>query len=209
MPSGDGVRGLPSHASHEYGECKWTMPRASWRPRHVPMTLASGSVLTHAGSGGAVVPPHAARMPQARSALIEAESIPFTGAWRYRSRLGRAAPPGVLQNAGMRTRLQRMYRFEAAHFLPKVPPGHKCARMHGHSYQIDLVIEGDVDPELGWVIDFAEIDEHATPLVRRLDHQVLNEIDGLANPTSELLAVWWWQHLVATLPQLVEVVVSE
>lgn len=102
-----------------------------------------------------------------------------------------------------------MYRFEAAHFLPKVPAGHKCARVHGHSYRIEVVIEGEVDPERGWVMDFAAIDEHAVPLVRLLDHQVLNEIDGLANPTSELLAAWWWSRLKATLPELVEVVVSE
>ena len=109
----------------------------------------------------------------------------------------------------MRTRLERIYRFEAAHFLPRVPPGHKCARMHGHSYCIEVVIEGEIDPERGWVLDFAEIDEQAAPLQRQLDHQVLNEIDGLANPTSELLAVWWWVKLVARLPGLVEVVVSE
>ncbi len=109
----------------------------------------------------------------------------------------------------MRTRLERSYRFEAAHFLPKVPAGHKCARMHGHSYQIEIVIEGEVDPQLGWVMDFAEIDEHVQPLVRRLDHQVLNEVDGLANPTSELLAIWWWERLVTTLPGLAEVTVAE
>jgi 6-pyruvoyltetrahydropterin/6-carboxytetrahydropterin synthase len=109
----------------------------------------------------------------------------------------------------MRARLQRSYRFEAAHFLPKVPPGHRCARMHGHSYLIEIVIEGEVDPELGWLIDFAEIDEQAGPLVRQLDHQVLNEIEGLANPTSELLAAWWWYRLVPGLPKLCEVVVSE
>ena len=108
----------------------------------------------------------------------------------------------------MAFRLERSYRFEAAHFLPKVPPGHKCARMHGHSYQIDVTIEGEIDPERGWVMDFAAIDEHAMPLVRQLDHQVLNEIDGLANPTSELLARWWWQRLAA-LAGLVEVGVSE
>jgi 6-pyruvoyltetrahydropterin/6-carboxytetrahydropterin synthase len=109
----------------------------------------------------------------------------------------------------MRTRLERSYRFEAAHFLPKVPPGHKCARMHGHSYQIEIAIEGEIDPERGWLVDFAAIDEHATPLVRELDHHVLNEIDGLANPTSELLAVWLWQRLSPTLAGLVEVAVSE
>ena len=81
--------------------------------------------------------------------------------------------------------------------------------MHGHSYRIDVVIEGEVDPELGWVIDFADIDEHAMPLVHLLDHQTLNEIDGLANPTSELLAAWWWKRLAPRLPGLVEVVVSE
>ncbi len=109
----------------------------------------------------------------------------------------------------MRTRLERIYRFEAAHFLPKVPAGHKCARMHGHSYVIEVVIDGDIDPELGWVMDFAEIDEHVNPFVRALDHHVLNEIDGLANPTSELLAVWLWQRIAPKLPGLVEVVVSE
>ncbi|MCX5744948.1 MAG: 6-carboxytetrahydropterin synthase QueD [Proteobacteria bacterium] len=109
----------------------------------------------------------------------------------------------------MRTRLERSYRFESAHFLPKVPPGHKCARMHGHSYLVEIIIEGEVDPDRGWVMDFAEIDEHVTPLVKRLDHQVLNEIDGLANPTSELLAVWLWDRIAGGLSPLVEVVVSE
>jgi 6-pyruvoyltetrahydropterin/6-carboxytetrahydropterin synthase len=109
----------------------------------------------------------------------------------------------------MRARLERSYQFEAAHFLPRVPPGHKCARMHGHSYVIEVAVEGEIDPELGWLIDFADIDEHAAPLVRMLDHQVLNEIEGLANPTSELLAAWWWQRLAPGLPQLCEVVVSE
>jgi 6-pyruvoyltetrahydropterin/6-carboxytetrahydropterin synthase len=114
----------------------------------------------------------------------------------------------MLELARMRMRLERSYRFEAAHFLPKVPPGHKCARMHGHSYAIDVAIEGETDPERGWLIDFADIDDAAMPLVRQLDHQILNEIDGLTNPTSELLAAWWWQRLAKVLP-LVEIVVSE
>jgi 6-pyruvoyltetrahydropterin/6-carboxytetrahydropterin synthase len=106
-------------------------------------------------------------------------------------------------------RLERSYRFEAAHFLPRVPPGHKCARMHGHSYHVEIAIEGELDPERGWVMDFAEIDEHVAPLVRQLDHQVLNEVEGLSNPTSELLARWWWQRLATWLPGLCEVCVSE
>jgi 6-pyruvoyltetrahydropterin/6-carboxytetrahydropterin synthase len=81
--------------------------------------------------------------------------------------------------------------------------------MHGHSFNVDVTIEGEIDPERGWVMDFAEIDEHVGPLVRMLDHQVLNEIDGLANPTSELLAVWLWERLAPGLAGLVEVAVSE
>lgn len=109
----------------------------------------------------------------------------------------------------MRTRLERSYRFEAAHYLPKVAPGHKCARMHGHSYLIQVTLEGEIDPEHGWLLDFGELDAHADRLVAALDHRVLNEIEGLANPTSELLAVWWWQKLAPAVPQLCEVAVSE
>ena len=115
----------------------------------------------------------------------------------------------MLHMARMRTRLERTYRFEAAHFLPKVPPGHKCARMHGHSYQVDVAIEGEIGGETGWLMDFSDIDEHVMPLIKKLDHQVLNEVEDLANPTSELLAVWLWKRLVTTLPGLAEVVVSE
>ena len=109
----------------------------------------------------------------------------------------------------MRTRLQRDYRFEAAHFLPAVPPGHKCARMHGHSYMVTVTIEGEIDPATGWLIDFAEIDERVGPVIRAIDHRVLNEIDGLANPTSELLAMWLWKRIVDAVPGLVELTVAE
>ena len=109
----------------------------------------------------------------------------------------------------MRTRLQRDYRFEAAHHLPKVPPGHKCARLHGHSYFLIVEVEGDIDPDAGWVIDFATIDEVVAPLVRRLDHRVLNELVGLENPTSEVLAAWLWSMLKRDLPLLSRVTVSE
>ena len=109
----------------------------------------------------------------------------------------------------MRARLERTYRFEAAHFLPKVAAGHKCARMHGHSYIVEVAVEGELDPELGWLLDFGEVDALATPLVELLDHRVLNEIEGLENPTSEILATWWWKRLAPGLPQLCEVSVSE
>lgn len=109
----------------------------------------------------------------------------------------------------MPTRLERTYRFEAAHFLPRVPPGHKCARMHGHSYTVDVILEGTVDAELGWLLDFGDLDAIVMPLVDELDHRVLNEIEGLANPTSELLSLWFWKRLRPTLPTLVEIVTCE
>jgi 6-pyruvoyltetrahydropterin/6-carboxytetrahydropterin synthase len=74
---------------------------------------------------------------------------------------------------------------------------------------VEVIIEGEVDPDLGWVMDFSAIDEHVTPLVKQLDHQVLNEIAGLSNPTSELLAVWLWDRIKPSLAVLVEVIVSE
>lgn len=109
----------------------------------------------------------------------------------------------------MRSRLVRSFRFESAHFLPKVPPGHKCARVHGHSYEVEVVIEGEIDPERGWVMDFSTISEHVSPLITSLDHRLLNELPGLENPTTELLAVWLWDKLAPGLPELVELSISE
>lgn len=110
--------------------------------------------------------------------------------------------------SAMRTRLERDYRFEAAHFLPKVPAGHKCGKLHGHSYLIRVTIEGPIDPETGWLMDFAELDAVVRPLIERLDHHTLNEVGGLENPTSELLAAWFFDHLKGKLP-VTEIMVSE
>ncbi len=101
------------------------------------------------------------------------------------------------------------FTIEAAHRLPHVPEGHKCARLHGHSFRIDLHVRGRVDPTKGWVMDFADIKQAFQPLYDQLDHHYLNEVEGLANPTSEHLARWIWQRLVLTLPQLCRVVVNE
>ncbi len=105
-------------------------------------------------------------------------------------------------------RLSRDYRFEAAHFLPRVPAGHQCRRMHGHSYAVQVTIEGEPDAQRGWIMDFAAMDEVVEPVMRRLDHQVLNEVPGLDNPTAELLAGWIWRELEGRLP-LVEIQVAE
>jgi 6-pyruvoyltetrahydropterin/6-carboxytetrahydropterin synthase len=109
----------------------------------------------------------------------------------------------------MRCELVCDYKFESAHRLPRVPSGHKCARMHGHSYQLKVTVEGELDPERGWLIDFAEVDGIVRPVVGELDHRVLNEIEGLDNPTCELVAVWLWRRLAPALPGLAAIEVAE
>lgn len=99
--------------------------------------------------------------------------------------------------------------FEAAHRLPNVPPGHKCARLHGHSFRVSIHVSGPVDPHLGWVMDFGDIKSAFGPLYDRLDHYYLNEIEGLENPTSEVLARWIWQRLAPDLPLLSAVHIHE
>lgn len=108
-----------------------------------------------------------------------------------------------------RVRLSRSFRFEAAHRLPNVPAGHKCSRLHGHSFRVELVCEGEVDPHLGWLVDFAEIKRAFDPLLMRLDHHYLNEIEGLDNPTAENIARWIWDRLKRSLPPLAQVNVAE
>jgi 6-pyruvoyltetrahydropterin/6-carboxytetrahydropterin synthase len=109
----------------------------------------------------------------------------------------------------MRTRLVKDFQFEAAHRLPRVPEGHKCGRLHGHSFKIQVEIAGEVDPETGWLLDYADIAGAFRPLHEILDHRYLNEIEGLENPTSEVLAAWIWQRLISSLPQLARVTVQE
>lgn len=105
--------------------------------------------------------------------------------------------------------LKREYRFESAHYLPKVPPGHKCARMHGHSYRVELHVTGPVDPATGWLIDFGVIDEAWEPLHRRFDHRVLNEVPGLENSTCEIMAGYIFKEMKAKVPHLSGVTVWE
>ena len=101
------------------------------------------------------------------------------------------------------------FTFEAAHRLPNVPPDHKCARLHGHSFQVRVTVTGPVDPVTGWVLDFAEVQQAFAPIHDAVDHRYLNEIDGLENPTSEVLAQWIWGRLAPKLPMLSAVEVRE
>ena len=109
----------------------------------------------------------------------------------------------------MSVTLSKTFRFEAAHRLPKVPAGHKCGRLHGHSYQVDVIVKGNTDPETGMVIDFAEITKAWEPLHLVLDHYYLNEIEGLENPTSEILAEWIYRKIKPALPGLSAIYVHE
>lgn len=103
----------------------------------------------------------------------------------------------------------KQFTIEAAHRLPNVPAGHKCGRLHGHSFGIEIRVCGEPDPATGWVMDFADIKAAFAPLFEQLDHHYLNEVEGLENPTSEVLARWIWQRLEPHLPALSEVVVRE
>lgn len=101
------------------------------------------------------------------------------------------------------------FGFEAAHRLPNVPAGHKCARLHGHSFRVKVHVRGPVDERMGWVMDFADIKAAVKPVIDQLDHYYLNEIPGLENPTSEVLARWLWARLRPPLPTLARIVVRE
>lgn len=105
--------------------------------------------------------------------------------------------------------LRKTFQFEAAHLLPKLPPTHKFRRLHGHSFQVEIVVAGECDAELGWVMDYAEISKAFKPIWEQLDHHYLNDVAGLENPTSEVLAAWIWQQLKPRLALLTEVVVAE
>ncbi len=105
--------------------------------------------------------------------------------------------------------LFKTFTFEAAHALPNVPEGHKCRRLHGHSFHVSVHVTGPVDNQTGWVMDFADIKAACQPIHEALDHRYLNEIPGLENPTSEHIARWIWQRLESSLPNLSLVSVRE
>ena len=105
--------------------------------------------------------------------------------------------------------LYKVFTIEAAHRLPNLPDGHKCKRLHGHSFRIEVHINGEVDADFGWVMDFADISDYIKPVFQQLDHNYLNDIEGLENPTSENLAIWIWHRLKPGLPQLSKIVVGE
>ncbi len=109
----------------------------------------------------------------------------------------------------MKVELRKTFQFEAAHLLPRLPKTHKCRRLHGHSFKVEIVVAGECDPKLGWLLDYAEITRRFGPIWGKLDHRYLNEVPGLENPTSEEIAAWIWKRLKPKLPLLTEVAVAE
>lgn len=109
----------------------------------------------------------------------------------------------------MTCEIYKDFIFEAAHHLPNVPEGHKCGRLHGHSFFVRLYIQGKVDPTTGWVIDFGDVKKIFAPIYDQLDHYYLNDIPGLENPTSEVLAKWIWEKVKPLLPELSKVEIKE
>lgn len=105
--------------------------------------------------------------------------------------------------------LFKVFTVEAAHRLPNVPEGHKCHRLHGHSFTIEIHVRGPVQEPAGWVMDFADVTTAFQPIYDQLDHHYLNEVPGLENPTSEVMAKWIWDRLLPTLPGLSKVVIRE
>ena len=96
----------------------------------------------------------------------------------------------------------KQFTFDSAHFLPRLPEGHKCREIHGHTYRLTIYLEGPVNEESGWVVDFSDLKSTAQLVIGEVDHKFLNKVEGLENPTCELLARWLWNRLLPGLPQL-------
>jgi 6-pyruvoyltetrahydropterin/6-carboxytetrahydropterin synthase len=109
----------------------------------------------------------------------------------------------------MRVRLSKTFTFEAAHFLPSFPDGHKCRRMHGHSFRVDVIVEGELPAGQHHLVDYGDIAAAIEPVRIKLDHYCLNEVKGLENPTSEMLAKWIWERLRPVLPMLAQIDIWE
>lgn len=105
--------------------------------------------------------------------------------------------------------IYKEFSFDSAHFLPNVPEGHKCKNMHGHTYKLKVFIQGEIDPHLGWIMDFKELKDKLAPVIDQLDHRLINDIKGLENPTAENITVWIWQQIKPVLPQLSKIELYE
>ena len=105
--------------------------------------------------------------------------------------------------------IYKEFSFDSAHYLPNVPEWHKCRNMHGHTYKLKVYIKGKPDPQFGWIMDFKELKDKVGPVIDQLDHQLINEVKGLENPTAENITIWIWQQIKPLLPQLSKIELHE
>lgn len=103
----------------------------------------------------------------------------------------------------------KQFSFDSAHFLPHVPEGHKCKEIHGHTYRLTVYVAGEPDEKLGWVMDFAVLKNVIEPLIKSIDHTLLNNIPGLENPTCERIAIWLWDNIKPQVPLLSKIELHE
>lgn len=109
----------------------------------------------------------------------------------------------------MKFQLKKSFQIESARSLPNLPKDHPCSRVHGHSFKVTLSLCGELDPKLGWLIDYHDIQKIAAPILAKIDHRLLNEVPGLENPTTENLCAWLYKNLLHSLPQLTQVTINE
>ena len=101
------------------------------------------------------------------------------------------------------------FDFAAARYLPNLSASHRCHRLHGHTFHVELTIRGEVGRDTGWIVDFDDVDRIIGELKDDLDHRQLNDIPGLENPTTERVAEWLWARIVARFAGLYRVTVQE
>ena len=119
-------------------------------------------------------------------------------------------PPSLTFAGRMKSmEIYKEFSFDSAHYLPHVPDGHKCKNMHGHTYRLRVFIKGELDPRLGWIMDFKELKDALAPVMEQLDHKLINEIKGLENPTAENITVWIWNTIKPLLPLLSKIELYE
>src|SRR5499426_1784492 len=102
-------------------------------------------------------------------------------------------------------RIYKEFGFEAAHFLPSATQGHPNARVHGHSFRVRVTIDGEPDDKTGLVMNLGDVEVAIDDVRDALDHRLLNEVEGLTQPTLERIATWLWDRLHNRLPGLAEI----
>ena len=105
--------------------------------------------------------------------------------------------------------IYKKFNIESARSIPNLPKTHPCHHIHGHSFKIIISVQGDVNEQNGFVVDFQDIDDAFDPLKKELDHSYLNDIEDLQNPTSENICIWIWNKIQSSLPNIYKIEIRE